>query len=265
MIVSTSLKACVEDIDNARSFAQSLSVPFVERNRSSLSQLKQTNKATIIVIMERNQPVAYHDEERFFFHRGMSELRLLNMLRGETDLMIAAMGLESGMTVLDCTVGLATDALVAAHVAAKSGAVVGLDSIPLIAAITRWGLGNLAVDPTVKLAELNQAAKKINIISVDHSAYLAGLPDNSFDIVYFDPMFRHPKMASVGIQSLRDFADARSLDKDALRQALRVARSRVVVKEAAGSREFHRLGINFLTGGQYSSVQYGVLLKEEGV
>lgn len=265
MIVSTSLKSSYGDKLIAVDFAQSLAIPFVERERYSLDQLRQKYQSSTVVIIEQQQPVAYHGEERFFFHRGMSELRILNMIRGGTDTMVAAMGLVTGMNVLDCTVGLAADALVAAYAVTETGSVVGLESVPLVAAITRRGVENLGADLTVKLAELKQAAKKVEIITNDHLSELTGLPDNSFDVVYFDPMFRHPKKASAGIQSLRDFADARSLDRAAIDQALRVARSRVVIKETAGSNEFVRLGIRHRAGGQYSSIHYGILFKGEQI
>lgn len=263
MIVSTSLKSRYEDKVIAVSFAQSLAIPFVEREHYSLDQLRERYQSSTVVIFEQQQPIAYHGDERFFFHRGMSELRLLNMIRGGTDSMVEAMGLEPGMKVLDCTVGLAADALVAAYAVTETGIVIGLESVPLVAAISRRGVKCLAADSTVKLIELKLAAQKVEVVTDDHFSYLAGLPDNCFDIVYFDPMFRHPKKASTGIHSLRGFADARSLDRESISQALRVARSRVVIKETAGSPEFVRLGIRHLAGGQYSSVHYGILFKEE--
>jgi len=263
MIVSTSLKATVNDISAAVLFSRELAVPFIERGRNSLQNLRQKYNATVIVIIERQVPVAYHVAERFFFHPGMSELRILNMLRGAKDSLIEAMALKPGMSVLDCTAGLAADALVSSHAVTNTGKVVGLEVSPLIASVTRWGLQSLSVEPKVKVPEIRQAARNIEIIPVDHREYLARLADNSYDVVYFDPMFRRPKFSSAGILPLRVFADDRPLTQVSLGQALRVARLRVVVKEASGSSEFNRLGIWRLAGGKYSSVQYGVLFKED--
>ena len=167
------------------------------------------------------------------------------------------------MRVLDCTLGLAADALVAAHAVGETGSVCGLESVPLIALMTRFGLDSLQTNFADASPELRAAAGRIEVVPTDHAACMPELTDDAFDVVYFDPMFRRPKKSSSGIQSLRDYADARPLTRETLQQALRVAKSRVVIKELSGSSEFARLGIRHFAGGQHSSLQYGILHKEE--
>ncbi len=261
MIVTTSLREIAADVLAAERVANELAIPCVNRNRQSMLELMQKYKTTQIIVIENQQPVVTNSASKFFFHRGLSELRILNLLRTGNDPLVKSLTLESGMSVLDCTLGLAADALVAAHIVGATGKVCGLESSPLVSLITRWGIAALTEDAADCRPELRQAASRVEVITANHTTYLAQLPDGCFDVVYFDPMFRRPKQSSAGIQSLRDYANPQPLDRGALQQALRVARSRVVVKELAGSPEFNRLGIRQFGGGQHSSVQYGILHK----
>lgn len=263
MIVTTSLRSIPEDVVIACRFASEIDGAYVPRERYSLSELQTKYCITQFTVIENRQPVVYHGEDRFFFHRGMAELRILNYIRTGNDPMIAAMGLGQGMSVLDCTLGLAADALVAAFVVGGAGQVRGVEASCVVAALTRWGLNGLYAPQADARAETKQAASIIEVINADHRNYLEELPDQSFDVVFFDPMFRRTKQASVGIQPLRNFADSRPLAIEALQQAKRVARRRIVIKEAHGSPEFSRLGVRHFAGGRYSPIQFGILLREE--
>jgi 16S rRNA (guanine1516-N2)-methyltransferase len=263
MIVTTSHSSLPTDVAAAIRFATEIQGIYLPRGRDSLAELKIKHKTQEFIVIEKRQPVVYHGDSRFFFHRGMAELRILNYARSGKDPMIAAMKLEPGLAVLDCTLGLASDALLAAFAIGTSGQLRGLEATSVIAALTRWGLAELCSEQSDARVVTKQAARTIEVIQADHQAYLEKLPDCSFDVVYFDPMFRRPKQLSVGIQPLRNFADSSALTPKTLQQALRVARDRVVVKEAHGSAEFARLGIRQFGGGRYSPVQYGILFKED--
>ena len=263
MIVTTSLRTLPDDVVIARRFEAEIGGTYVLRENKSLAELQAEYNEITLVVIERRQPVVYQGGSRFFFHRGMAELRILNYIRSRHDPMVAAMGLAPGMSVLDCTLGLAGDALVASYAAGTTGKVHGVEVSPVIAALTRWGLTELSSAGADARAETRQAAAGITVFNENHQQFLAGLPNDSYDVVYFDPMFRRPKAASAGIQPLRAFANAGALSCEAIQQALRVTRSRVVIKEAHGSQEFTRLGIRNFGGGRYSPVQYGLLFKEE--
>ena len=126
---------------------------------------------------------------------------------------------------------------------------------PIIAAVTGRGLARfICEDP-----EITAALRRIKVLPADYNNYLPTLPDKSFDIVYFDPMFRIPVNASSNLKPLRFLADDRSLNRRAVNEACRIAKRRVVVKEANGSSEFDRLGFPAVFGGKYSSVKYGVI------
>jgi hypothetical protein len=208
-----------------------------------------------VLVAGKTGPVVHTPGGEYFFHLSMAELRINNLKDGNPDHMIAAMGLAPGMSVLDCTLGLATDAIVASYAAGEEGRVVGLESSPLIAAIAADGLAGFTSDRP----ELTAALRRIAVVTADYNAYLPTLPAASFDVVYFDPMFRRPVRSSSSMQPVRHLADHRPVSAAALDAARRVARRRVVMKEAGGSGEFARLGFATVVGGRYSSVNYGVL------
>lgn len=263
MIVTTSHRAFDQDLDAAYRFAAEIDSTYVTRSNLSLNALQKKYNTTDIVVLEKMLPVVYQNGAKLFFHLGMSELRILQFVRTGVDPFVDALGLQSGMTVLDCTLGLASDALVAAHAVGPAGRILGLEKVPVIAAMTGWGLQRLAEGAMEARSESIDAAKRIHTMNVDHYLMLKSLPSKSFDVVYFDPMFRHAKQASVGIRSLRDFAEHQALKEESLEQALRVARLRVVFKEASGSKEFVRLAATRQGGGRYSSVHYGILDVED--
>ena len=55
-------------------------------------------------------------------------------------------------------------------------------------------------------------------------------------------MFRQTVNRSSGLQPLKKLANPRPLDRESVREAVRVARKRVVLKERLMSGEFERLG-----------------------
>ena len=259
MIVTTSHRALEHDIEAAYRFAAQIGSMYTSRENLSLQALQKKHKTTEIVVMEHGQPAVYQKDTKLFFHLGMSELRMLQLSRTGVDPLVEALGLLPGMSVLDCTLGLAADALIAAYAVGPAGRVLGLEAVPVIAAMTGWGLQKLVDGEMEARNQTVDAASRIHVLNADHRQMLQLLPTQSFDIVYFDPMFRQAKQASAGIRSLRDFADNQALTAESLNQALRVARLRVVFKEASGSKEFSRLKAARRGGGRYSSVQYGII------
>jgi len=121
MIVTTSLRAFPGDMVIARRFETEIGGKCVLRENKSLAELQAEYNEITLVVIERRQPVVYRGDSRFFFHRGMAELRILNYIRSGHDPLVAAMGLTPGMSVLDCTLGLAGDALVASYAAGTTG------------------------------------------------------------------------------------------------------------------------------------------------
>lgn len=240
---------------SAQGWAEKLNSRFVPRDRNSLPTIMNMTQTSIILLASKEGPVVHTPGGRYFFHLSMAELRIKQLVNGKHDHMVTAMGLAPGMSVLDCTLGLASDAIVASYIVGTKGTVIGLEKSPLIALVAELGLGSfIAEDP-----EVTAALRRVKVKMVSHFDYLQKLPDSSFDIVFLDPMFRNPVESSSNLKPLRYLADSQPVTALTLKEAARVARCRVVVKEARGSTVFRDLGISTLVGGKYSSVQYGVL------
>lgn len=255
LIVTTAFDPSPPMETAAQDAARILKAPWIQRKRISLAKMRHDYAIHNILVITRDGPLVHTPNGEFFFHISMGELRIKNLADGKHDHMVAAMQLKAGMSVLDCTAGLATDALVASYVTGQTGAVIGLESSPIIAFMIGWGLQNFC-HPN---EQITQAARRICLINADYAEFLVSLPDRCYDIVYFDPMFRHPNYRSSQLNPMRDFADNRSIDPEMVYKACRVARSRVVVKEASGSKEFQRLGITNIIGGKYSRIAFGVI------
>lgn len=240
----------------AQQIAADLQAPFILREQSSLVTLRNTYQAETIVVITKNGPIVHTlGGGEYFFHLNMAELRIENLKNGKNDHMIAAMSLTAGMSVLDCTLGLATDAIVASFIVGQRGKVVGLEVSPILAFVASYGLQHFTHDKE----DITNALRRIQVKNKQCYDVLQKLPDNSFDVVFFDPMFRQPIYSSSSLKPLRYLADNSPIAKNTFMEACRVAKKRVVIKEAAHSNEFERLGITTTYGGKYSSVQYGVI------
>lgn len=70
----------------------------------------------------------YHSEgEKFFFHPNSAMFRAKRMLRGEPDPFVEAAQVEPGDKLLDCTLGLGSDAIIASLAAGELGEVCGIE------------------------------------------------------------------------------------------------------------------------------------------
>ena len=254
LIVTTGAKMEAANVRLAKEAAQRLSARYVERGRASLPSLRRKYHALHILIVRHGELFLAMPEGEFFFHPNMAHVRVKNLRQGKPDHFVEAAGLRAGMTVLDCTLGLGADAIVASYVTGRKGNVRALESCPLIAAIVSFGLARPR-----EMDYMAEAMQRIQVIAEDYRDFLRHQPDKSVDVIYFDPMFRQPLWDSVALRPLRTLADGRPLETAALREACRVARQRVVLKEAHNSGEFARLGFSSYAGGKYSRVRYGIM------
>jgi hypothetical protein len=242
----------------AQQIATRLQVPFIPRDRHAIIALRSHYQVENIVVITKNGPIVHTLGGEYFFHLNMAELRIKNLIGGKNDHMVTAMSLVAGMSVLDCTLGLATDAIVASFVVGQAGKVVGLETSPILAFIASYGLQHFTHDDE----DITKALRRIQVIPKHCYEVLMSLPDNSFDIVFFDPMFRQPIYNSSNLKPLRYLADNSPITESALAEACRVAKKRVVIKETFHNNEFDRLGITTTYGGKYSSIKYGVIKVE---
>ncbi len=134
--------------------------------------------------------------------------------------------------VFDATLGLAHDAV---HLAAVTGAeVVGCEQSAVLFSLLEEGLPRIARG-TPRTAAWAQAAARVTP-HLGHSAeVLASMKDDAVDVVVLDPMMSLTRRSAPSFSLLRAFALRDRASPQLLRQALRVARRRVVFKLGKGA------------------------------
>lgn len=240
----------------AADLATRLDGKFVMREDFSFDALRKIHGAENILLVKKNSVSIITAEGELFFHPNTAHLRIKNLRGGEGDRLIDVLNISAGSTVLDCTLGLGSDALVESYVVGSSGKVIALEVNPLIAEVVRHGMKNFSEDSP----HILEAMRRVEVITADCRDYLKTCADNSFDAVYFDPMFRRPVKKSSGLNPIRPLADNSPLTQEIINEACRVAKFRVVMKEHSGNTEFERLGFELMNGGKYSSVAFGVIV-----
>ncbi len=260
-VVTTGHRSGAPELELAARLSLWLGVPLVPRRGLSIPALINKYKISGVLVVSNRRVSFFCNGEELFWHPSMAKLRIKEIKAGKTDWMIEAMGLQPGGWVLDCTLGLGTDAIVASFVVGNQGRVVGVESSPVLAVLVQHGLKTYRDHVS---RELLAAMARIEVVCADHLSYLKNLASESFDVVYFDPMFRKPLQKSKAIGPVRLVANPAPLSIQAVEEAIRVARRRVVMKETRDSGEFARLGFTRVLGGKYSPVAYGIIEKKGG-
>lgn len=195
--------------------------------------------------------VTLHDSEgTLAFHAGMAHLRLMRLESGEGDTLIRVADVRDGDVILDCTLGLAQDAMVMARAAGASGRVVGLEKSLELFAVVEEGLRAYDRGPHAAPIEMNR---------MDAGEFLRAQADSSFDLVFFDPMFSRPKKSQPAFEAVRRYAEHAPLSPELLAEARRVARRAVVVKSGRGLRDLVQLGLRPVPTSRHADVSFAVL------
>ncbi|WP_055107941.1 class I SAM-dependent methyltransferase [Paenibacillus ihumii] len=255
MIITTGEHHAPAAVKRAAALAAKSGCRYVPRNRASMARLAELHPGEdILVILEGGARLHRPGEQPMNFHPSMSFVRAKRLFKGEQDTMLEAAGVKPGDTIIDCTAGLGSDSIVFSLGAGPKGRVIAMeDSLPLWALLSE-GLTYYESG----LQPFDEALRRIEPRLGHHLGQLELMPDQSADIVYFDPMFRDPVLESASISPLRAFANDSRLEEAAIAEACRVARRAVILKEKIGSGEFERLGFRVL-GRSRSKITYGVI------
>lgn len=255
LIVTTGRKETAENLRMAHDAAALLDCQYIRRGQESLEALKEAAGAEAVLVAKKQQFILRTTEGDLFFHPGMAHLRIKNLHLGISDNLLEAMDLKKGMKVIDCTMGMGADAIVESYAVGAEGMVTALEVSPVTAFVIGYGMQHL----TAENFDIHAAMRRVRVINTDYLSFLRRQPDKSADVVYFDPMFRHPIESSAALRPLRTVSDHSAVSPEAVAEARRVARHRVVLKENSRSLEFARLGFTEIAGGKYSRVHYGVI------
>lgn len=239
MFVTTAGRTNQETIEKAIQIAHTLEVPYVPRNKKSISHLQQNwNSGCLVVGKERMELFEKGGVQPFFFHPNSAMFRLKRLLRGEHDPFADMAQLSKGMTVLDCTLGLSSDAIVASFLVGEEGKVIGIEGQKFLAFIVKNGLKTWDSG----LESMNQAMKRIEVMHSSALEYLRCQENASVDCVYFDPMFEESVLESDGIKALGQFAVYEDLTEKTIQEATRVAKSKIILKDYYKSKRFEMYG-----------------------
>lgn len=256
MLITTSYAPSDQLKATVKRLSGMLDGKLVLRRQYSLPKLRVIyGDSDILVANEKELRYYAGDGSEVYFHPSNGYVRIKRMRKGESDLLIEISGASPGDKVLDCTAGLAADSIVFAYAVGPEGEVTALESSPVLACLLKEGLSAY----TTEIKDATIAMRAVNVVEADHLAFLRSQPDRSFDIVYFDPMFRKPIQDSSSMSPIRAVADMRALSEEAVAEAKRVARRCVILKEHRDSGEFERLGFARNERSQAAKTVYGVI------
>ncbi|ADC51940.1 hypothetical protein BpOF4_19505 [Alkalihalophilus pseudofirmus OF4] len=255
MIVTTARKQASKLEGKAKEVASHLNGLFIKRNDASVDELLNTHESKVIVVAKSRLTLYTEDRmEPFFYHPSSAMFRVKQWLRGMRDPLVDVADLKEGMSFLDCTLGLASDSLMAKLAVGEKGCVTGLEANLEAAYIVKEGLKEWQEGPRVMIERM----REINVIHTHHLPYLQQASSSSIDVVYFDPMFEVHVETSTGIKGLKGIACHDDIDEEVLFHAKRVAKKKVVLKDHWQSERFNKFGFKQIKR-QHAAFHYGFI------
>lgn len=229
---------------------------FIPRKR--LKGFVEKNELDFYYVVERDDRIVIKWRGgEFFFHPSVSILRMRNIRNGQRDYLIEALELEGNEKVLDLTFGLGSEAiLIAAFL--PFGKVVGLEKSIHIYTVVSEGIKNFKTE----LNWLKNALSKIELIHTDFKDFVRKASNETFDIVYCDPMFENPKYESSAMNPLRPFAVYDTVNEDDLKHFIRIAKKKVVLKSCVEDNLFRKIKVDKVIGSKKSGIIYGIIEKK---
>jgi hypothetical protein len=256
--ITTALSPSPELLERARGVADELHAPILSRRGVGFPRLFELHPdlSRLLVVQTNRLMLVQRTGEALFYHPNTAYLRLGNVLRGGRDLLLEAAALGPGDSVLDCTLGYAAEAILCAHVVGESGEVHGVEAVPELGIVVREGLKTVVTDHHA----VNEAMRRVSVVHLGHHLeYLRACPARRYDVVCFDPFFEEVLRNSQTFAPLRAFGEHSALLPEAIQEARRVARRRVVVKAVRWAETLPALDVTEVVTSRSSKVAYGVL------
>ncbi len=249
VIVTTSLGMNEILVFQARKIAEQLQLDYQERKKRSVQSFL-TEADAVLVLYQDQLILEQKNGQRLFFHPDTAMLRI----KSGRDPLLELVG-EQPKTVLDCTMGLASDSLV---LASGGHRITALESSFWPHFIVSHGLQTTDTGNT----QLNQAMRSIQTVCTDSLIYLKTQLSKSVDVVYFDPMFSEDIKESQNLIGITALANPARLTAEVVEEAKRVAREKIILKAHFRDSIFEELG--FLRQVRPNQkFHYGQILLEE--
>ncbi len=236
-VITTSHYAKQKAVEYCKELSKELGIPYY--NRRHLNKKLEAGEIDFYYVVDNSLNLsAIFKGQKLSFHPGIAKIRMENYKNSFKDYLIESIKPEPNDIIYDGTFGLGQDALFLAYFCSK---VVGTEASKVIYTVVSHGLKHyIPKDPWVK-----EAMEKIEVHNANMKEYLQKIPDKYFDVVYCDPMFENPIYESSSLNPLRGFANYESITLEDVKNMIRVAKKRVIIKSHVKDTLFNRLKINF--------------------
>lgn len=249
VIVTTSVNSTPELDGEAKKLAEIFGFKYEKRNKKTLMYFLKFYSGILVCYKDK---LSYFSEKgELFFHPDTALLRIKN---NDNEPLIDIIG-TGPKTIIDATMGLASDSIVLSYYGNK---VIALEENAVIHLIVSKGLKTY----TTGNEKVDRAMKKITTKRTDSLSYLKKCSTKSVDVVYFDPMFSKGIEESKNLVGLADLASSKRLSKELLEEAKRVAREKIIVKAHYRDNVFENLGFKRIIR-KNTKFHYGYLDVEE--
>ncbi|PVZ04609.1 class I SAM-dependent methyltransferase [Actinomycetospora cinnamomea] len=214
-------------------------LPVVERHRGSVAAARGSAATALVCTSEGL--VAESARGRLSFHQGTAAKRLRTVRHGGTDPLVRAGELRPGDRVLDATLGLGRDALVAAWAVGAGGQVFGIEADLVLAVLADAGFAGPVPRP---------GSAPVRVRHGDSRQVLTAMAaaGEHVDVVLLDPMFTDPRASDHGFALAREHTVPTPLTPTWIELARAVARRRVVVTAERARPWFADAGLERLEG-----------------
>ncbi len=252
----TTIRKCTRAVEEeARKRAQALGLPYVPRGET-LEDMAECSGLSGFLIYGKKLPCYWHESEEYRFHVGTAVLRVGQMEKGNGDRLCSLLPAEGPLSVLDCTFGQAGDSTTLSWFVGNRGTVTALEKSTALYEIGRAGI--LAYED--KNPAITAAVRRIHLVHADYAEFLKNAAPKSYDVIYFDPMFKSPVKREVNdMEAFRSAAAYDSLSLEILALAMRAARRMVIVKERPFSPLFQAGPWTRVYGKKGQTTAFGVI------
>ena len=217
IIVTTSVKTTKELDSAAKLLANNLALQYIPRNKKTIKQLLSI--VTGVLVVYKNKLSYYENNSELFFHLDTTALKIKN---SDNEPLLEIINDEK-QDILDCTMGLAGDSILLSYYGHN---VTAIEKNNIIFLITNTGLKEY----TSQNEKINDAMRKITSYNSDCLEFLKNSTDNSYDVIYIDPMFSHSIAESNNLDGITTLAETSFPFDSFIIEACRVGRKKIIIK-----------------------------------